>query len=149
MGDEPRNAASAAGKVFLQVWGDRERVLAEARSWFAESFVREDRRRLIAMPNADVSAYLEQHLVWFEISDEVPTFELAETIAVRGERFVSGRLRVRYGPEFAAEMLFVIQWDEGVRQLQKMVIFDSDDVEAATDELDRLRLALQDEEATR
>ena len=143
MGDEPRNAASIATEAFLLIWGDRERVLNEARGWFTDGFVREDHRRVIAMPDADVSAYLEQHLVWFEIGDVAPTFEMMETIAVRGERLASGRMRVRYGPETETEMLYLVQWDEAVRHAERLLIFDDDDVLAAVGELDRLHREIE------
>ena len=101
------------------------------------------------MPDADASAYLEQHLLWFEIGDDVPTFEMMETIAVRGERLALGRMRVRYGSELAAEMLFVVQWDETIRQAQRLSILDSDDVAAAIEELDRFDRELQGEKNAR
>jgi hypothetical protein len=143
MGDEPRNAASVAVEAFLLHWGDRDWVLDEARGWFADGFVREDHRRVIAMPDADVSAYLEQHLVWFEIGDVTPTFEMVETIAVRGERLAAGRMRVRYGPETETEMLYVVQCDEAIRQTERLLIFDDDDVVAAVEALDRLHREIE------
>lgn len=50
MGAEPRNAASETMEAVARFADDAERVQAEWQDWIAESFVRDDRRRLIAMP---------------------------------------------------------------------------------------------------
>jgi hypothetical protein len=150
MGTEPSNAASEVAREFLQAWNDRERFLSEWDKWFAEEFVREDRRRLIAMPDADSSAYKEEFRSWHELTGGGhPLFDYAEVIAIHGERLGCNRTFVRWGSNISMEVLCVGQWNEDVTQVQKLVLFDADDVEAALEELDRLHLALQDDQADR
>ena len=128
---------------------NHERSLNEWYRWFADDFVREDRRQLIAMPTADAATFHQQHLAWFEMDDENLSFEMTEVEAVFGERLALTRTRIGYSSGFPVEMLSVTQWNEEIDRLQKIVQFDGDDVDGALQELDRLRIGLDAEEDAR
>lgn len=149
MGTEPRTAAVDAVAEFLMMLEDHERSLSEWNRWFTDEFVREDRRDLIAMPTADAPTFQQQHLAWFEMGDENVNFELAEVVAVFGERLALTRTRIGYSSGFPVELLSVSQWNEKIDRVQKIVQFDGDDLDGALQELNRLRLALEADEATR
>jgi len=149
MGTEPRNGAVNAVVEFLTMLEDHERSLNEWYRWFADGFVREDRRPLIAMPTADAATFHQQHLAWFEMGDENLSFEMTEVVAMFGERLALTRTRIGYSSGFPVEMLSVTQWTEETDRLHKIVQFDGDDVDGALQELDRLRLALEADEAAR
>ena len=106
MGTEPSNAATEVAREFIQAWNDRERFLSEWDKWFAEGFVREDRRRLIAMPDADSSTYKEEFRSWHELTGEGhPIFDYAEVIAIHGERLGCNRTFARFGSNTSMEVL--------------------------------------------
>lgn len=134
----------AVAKVveFGAMLSDHSRSLHEFGSWFADEFVREDRRNLIAVRAADAKTFHQQHLAWFEMGDEALTIETVDVIALRGDRLGLSRTHIRYGEGFPVEMLSVWQWNEELSQLQKLVQFDSGDLEKAVQELDRLKDAL-------
>lgn len=67
-----------------------------------EDFVRCDRRRLVAAPDADRSEHLAGQLLWFELGDGRPTFG-AEVPAVRGERLALVRASVSYDSPGSAD----------------------------------------------
>jgi hypothetical protein len=137
MSSEPRNAATEAFDAILPRWSDRDSVVADWHEWFADGFTREDRRRLIAAPPVDAAEYLDHHLTWFEMSAGQPSFEV-QWIAVRGDRLGLSRVRVRFDDGFAAEMLSVGRCNPDATLIERMVLFDPDDVDAALAELDRL-----------
>lgn len=147
MGAEPSNGAVDSVVEFLAMLEDHERSLNEWYRWFGDGFVREDRRRLIAMPTADAATFHEQHLAWFEMDDENLSFSMTEVVAVFGQRLAVTRTQVGTSAGFPVEMLSVSQWTEDAGQLQKIVQFDGDDVDGAVRELDRLRLALAFDDA--
>ena len=140
MSVEPRNAATQAFDAILPRWSDRESVLAEWHTWFAEDFVREDRRRLVAAPTVDAAQFLDHHLTWFDMGQ--PRFEL-ESLAVRGERLSLTRVNVVLDDAFAAQMLGVARFSSDVTKIERMVLFDVDDVDSAAAELDAMHAEIE------
>jgi len=56
---EPRNAASERVRAHTPLFGDRGFVESELRGLLADDFVREDRRRLIALPTVGRDGWIE------------------------------------------------------------------------------------------
>lgn len=100
-----------------------------------EDFVREDRRRLIALPLADRDQFREQVLAWRDVADGRPTFTATEVLAVAGERLVLLVVSVDYPSGPGIEMLQVVLFDDLIDRQQRIVSFDNDDREAALAEL--------------
>ena len=149
MGAEPANGAVNAVAEFMAMLGDHERSLNEWDRWFADEFVREDRRQLIATPTGDAATFQQQHLAWFEMGLEDLNFEMTGVVAVFGDRLALTRSRIGYSSGFPVEMLSISQWTEEIDRLQRIVQFDADDVDVALQELDRLRLTLEADEGAR
>jgi hypothetical protein len=111
--------------------------LLRFRSRFADDFVREDRRRLIAVPDSDRDDWFESILAYWDLGKGAPSFRVAEVLAVRGERLVLLRARVEYEDGSATGMLIVCGLSADMR-VRHAVMFDIDDLDAAFAELDRL-----------
>jgi hypothetical protein len=102
---------------------------------FTETFERRDRRRLVSMPAADRSEFVEQLRAWARVGASQPIFSVSEVIGVAGDRLVLLRFSVEFGPEQTSEQLQVVLFDSEVDRLELMVSFDWDDVAAAGVEL--------------
>lgn len=135
----PGNSASARVRETAPLWSDREFVRTSARSQFADDFVREDRRSVVALPTADAETYLAGFDAWFEIEDGRPSMAIERVIAVRGERCVLFRLSIQYESGFGGgSHLLVSRYDDRVHQIERLVAFDIEDEDAALAELDRM-----------
>jgi hypothetical protein len=138
--DEPRNSATQASSRYMELFDDPQR-LDEFRSMFADEFVRVDRRRLIALPAIDKATYFETQLSFaHELGDVTSDYEV---LAVRGERLLLARIERRVGGDFTTEYLVVAQWDVTIPQIQRVVLFEPDDLNLAIAELDRLHSELE------
>ena len=110
-----------------------ERVLAD------EGFVREDRRRLISLPETDADAFRAAFDGLFDMGDGRPYFVFEDVVAVRGRRAAVVCLHLEYATgERGGSHLLVWLFDEPVLKWQRMVAFDPEDVDAAIAELDAL-----------
>lgn len=132
----PRNAASDRIFEGLATWRDPETMVAAWEEHHSDDFVRVDRRRLVASPNADRATHLEGQLMWFEFGDGQPVFG-AEILAARGDRLALVRASVGYANRQGREALSVVTYDARVEKTIRHVHFDLDGQEAALAELDR------------
>ena len=133
---DPRNAASDRIFEGLATWRDPEAMAAAWEDHHSDNFVRVDRRRLVASPDADRAGHLEGQLLWFGFGDGQPVFG-AEIIAVRGDRLALVRASVSYSDRQGREALSVVTYDAQVDKATRHVHFDLDDLDAALAELDR------------
>ena len=82
--------------------------------------------------------FIDQLETWFDLSDTPPVFSVAEVIAVRGDLCALIRCQVTFGDQ-ATEFLTVFRNDtDGV--VQRSVLFDLDDLDAALAELDLIQM---------
>jgi hypothetical protein len=137
MEHEPSNAASTRMRADFPKLGDRQYVESKMLDVFAEGFVREDRRRLVGISTATAKEFVDVALGWFELGS-VPVFRWVAVVAVRGDRLALARWSVGFGDDIPTEMLGLQQYDENVDLVERLVVFDTDNVEAAIAELDRL-----------
>ena len=133
---EPCNAAADRIRLGLTTWHEPASMKAAWNEHHSEDFVRIDRRRLIAGPDADRRQHLENQLLWFELGDGQPTFGV-EILAVRGERLALCRASVGYANQEGREALSVVTYDRSVEKATKHIHFDLDDLDSAIAELDR------------
>lgn len=119
-----------------------EAQMQQFRGRFADDYVREDRRRLVGVPSSDREDWFESIQAYWELSKGPPTFSVAEVVAVRGERLVLFLARVEYEQGPSTEMLIVYGLSVDMRA-QHSVMFDTDDVDAALAELDRLHAEIE------
>jgi hypothetical protein len=111
--------------------------LLRFRSRFTDDFVREDRRRLIAVPDSDRNDWFDSISAYWDLGKGAPSFTVAEVLAVRGERLVLFRARVEYVDGSETEILIVYGLSADMRG-QRAVMFDVENLDAAFAELDRL-----------
>ena len=143
------NAASARYQVCLDLLNsldlnDRESIAAVVEATMSEDFVREDRRRLIALPTVDRDLFAEQVRAWADLGDGRPIFRLTAVIDVAGDRLVMPVISIGYESGQSVEMLQVALFDAPIERMQRMVSFDRDDYDAAATEMQSLRSAVQD-----
>ena len=136
----PHNKASDRAYEGFHLLGDSSHLQAlheDPTGWYRPDLVREDRRRFVGAPTTrSLAEFVEQAMVWLDLSDVPPIFRVEEVVAVRGERCALIRCRVAYG-NTATEFLNAFR--NGTNgEVEKSVVFDLDDLEAAIDELDRL-----------
>jgi hypothetical protein len=147
---EPRNAASdrmrAVFPLFSRLGDMDESELRQWKSGMADDFVRVDRRRVVAVPDSDRDDWFESMQAYWNLGKGTPSFQVAEVIAVRGERLVLFRSRIEYADGTATEMLIVNALADDMRP-QRSVMFDVDDLEGAFVELDRLHAEIEAQEA--
>ncbi len=140
---QARRLENAASQVVARFW-----AYFEARDWdamaetWAEDYCTHDRRRVV---NAGVLRGRADHLTNMRAVTEVGFERITSTvIATRGQRLalirVHSSARGSAPGEVTAEMLSVVEIDTDSR-LAGAVIFDSDDIDAAFEELDARYLA--------
>ena len=111
-----------------------------------EDFIRYDRRRMTAQPPADRQGWLDAMLTFEELSGgQWPTFELTDTLAVRGHRLVANRWTMGLGEAGQVEFVVVTRADEAVDKMEITYFFDPEDMNDALAELDRLHAELESE----
>lgn len=111
-------------------------------SWFdghiSEAFVRQDRRRLIGVPEASRDEFFGQIKSWASVADGQPTFTIEEVLDVTGDWLLLCRLSIGFPPGPLSEQLQVLVYDPAVERVVRMVSFDPDDLVDAHAELDRV-----------
>lgn len=144
MTGEPSNAASERGHEFAALLNDRDFMVRNGLSLCTDDFVRYDRRRVTAQPPADRQGWLDAMFTFEELANgQWPTFELTETLAVRGNRLVVARWTMGLGEMGVIEFIVVTLTDEAVERNEVIYFFDDDDIDAALAELDRLHSAIE------
>ncbi len=138
MSGEPSNAASEAllaSGVFLS----EGRLSAEVvRAFLTDDYTYEDRCRGVSFPNADAESYPALVVSTWDLGAGRPTFIVLNVLAVRGERFAAALVCIDYGNGMLRESIQVLALDASLSLLQRQVDFDTEDIDAAIAELDRL-----------
>jgi hypothetical protein len=136
---ESRNTASEVLQLGYPTLGagDEESLLAS----LSDTFVREDRRRLIGLGTEDREAFVSSSLALSELGRGQPETSIVGVIAVRGEDLVAASGPSQYADGTAIDVLMVVQFRLPEWLLERIVLFDPDDDRAAIEELDRLHRA--------
>jgi hypothetical protein len=146
MGSELSNEASEFAHRSVELLNDREFMVRNGLSMCTEDFIRYDRRRMTAQPPADRQGWLDAMLTFEELSGgQWPTFELTDTLAVRGHRLVANRWTMGLGEAGQVEFVVVTRADEAVDKIELIYFFDPEDMDDALAELDRLHAELKSE----
>lgn len=123
----------------MALLNDRDFMLRDGLSLCTHDFVRYDRRRMTAQPPADRQGWLEAMITFEELAGgHWPTFDLTETLAVRGHRLAANRWTMGLGESGEVEFIVVTRANEPVDRMEVVYFFDPEDVDAALAELDRL-----------
>lgn len=143
MGDEPRNSASDLAYTAMRLANDRETAMsADAAASAAPTFRRIDRRRVGALPDLDFDGYIESLVALEEIVGCWVTTHIEEIVAVRGERLVVARGRVKAGELGEIPYVLLGMIDEALERGELMCVYDPEDVHLALAEMDRLHAEL-------
>ena len=146
VGIEPSNEASEAAYTNMRLLNDRDFMLRDGLSLCTEDFVRYDRRRMTAQPPADRHGWLGAMLAFEELAGgQWPSFELTETVAVRGRRLAANRWTMTLGESGELEFIVVTRCDEAVNKMEVIYFFDPDGLDKALAELDRLHAEIEAE----
>ena len=136
---EPSNAASELAHRNVTLLNDRDFMRRDGLSLCTEDFVRYDRRRMTAQPPADRQGWLDAMFMFAELAGgQWPTFQLTETVAVRGRRLAANRWTVGVGEVGEVEFIVVSRANEAVDKNEVIYFFDPEDIDEALTELDRL-----------
>ena len=103
----------------------------------ADDFGYEDRRRGPSFPPLGTESFSKFVETIWETGAGRPRFD-DEILAVRGERYVAGTIRLDFGNGWLRESVIVLALDVTLSLVQRVVEFDLDDVDGAMAELDRL-----------
>mgnify|MGYP001814588548 CR=1 FL=1 len=134
--DRPKNAGSE--RLWALVNGLNEVEVRDTVEWHTEDFVRQDRRRLVALPEVDRHGFIEQILAWSELEDGKPIYTPLVVLGVAGDRCVAMRIRIGFATGNGVDLIHVVCFDRLVERMHRIVSFDPDDVDAALAELERL-----------
>ena len=147
MDGEPSNAASELAYRNMRLLNDRELMVRDGLSLCTEDFVRYDQRRMTAQPPADRQGWLDALVTWEELAGgRWPTFEITETLAVRGRRLAANRWTMGLGTVSEVEFIIVVRANEAVDQAEVFYFFDPEDADEALAELDRLHAEIKVED---
>jgi hypothetical protein len=113
-----------------------------------DDFVFEDRRSGFNWGVADASAYPELGKSVFDVGSGRPIWSIPEVIAVRDQRIAATVLVIDYGDGMFTDMIACVRFDPQLRRLQRRVLFDPDDRDAAIAELDRMHAEIAAEPDT-
>ena len=114
-------------------------MLRDGLSMCTEDFVRYDRRRMTAQPPADRQGWLDAMITFEELAGgQWPTFELTDTVAIRGRRLAALRWTMGVGEVGEVEFIVVSRANEAADKMEVIYFFDPEDVDEALAELDRL-----------
>ena len=128
---------------FASRWHDPDFIKRGLRPLLTDDFVRVDHRRLVGVPGAvGPDEYVQQQKSFAEADSERPTVEVLGVLGTRGDRCVAMRSRIVYPDGAASDMITVRTFDAPVERCARLVIFDSEDVELALEELERQATAL-------
>lgn len=144
MGTEPSNAASELAARVMPLLNDRDFMLRDGLSLCTDDFVRYDRRRITAQPPTDRQGWLDAMFTFEELAGgQWPTFEIGETVAVRGHRLAANRWTMGLGEVGEVEFIIVARANEAVDKQEVIYFFDPEDLDEAVAELDRLYAAVE------
>jgi hypothetical protein len=110
------------------LYEDRGFVESGLRGLLADDFVREDRRRLIALPTVDQDGWIEQLLSLFELGTGRLSMSLDEVVAVRGDRLALYWIALMRDGGEAHRILGIAQYDHDVQLVERFVSFDDLDL---------------------
>jgi hypothetical protein len=135
---EPSNTASEALWASGAFLSEGPLPAELVRASLTDDYAYEDRRHGVSFPSADADSYPDLVASAWDIGAGTPEFEVVEILAVRGDRFAAGHVRIDYGNGMLFESIHVLALDADARLLQREVDFDRSDIDAAIAELDRL-----------
>lgn len=107
-----------------------------------DDFRRDDRRRLIALPDHGAAGFVEGVRSFFELGLGEPTFGVVRVVEVRGQRLALTHVRIAYPGGEAIELLTLVQLADDLERMEIEVDFDLEDEAAALAELDLMHAAL-------
>ena len=94
------------------------------------------------MPETDRDGFIEQLLAWFEMGRGAPSFRTSEIIETSGERLMLCRIEVSFPSGQTSELLQIYRYDEAVEQLELVIAYDVEDIDAARSEFAEVAAAL-------
>ncbi len=141
MVDEPCNAATKAAEEMVAL-GLKNRNPAEALTMVAEDFVQQDHRKLVGS-NSEIGKAEYAQVADFFLGEAALESREQEVLAVRGDHLMLARIVDRYGDGSVREFLGVSYFAGDPLQERLAVMFDPDDLDAATAELDRLHAEIE------
>ena len=109
-----------------------------------DDFVFEDRRSGFNYGRHDATTYREVSTSVFDVGSGRPIWSIPEVIAVRGQRIAATVLVNDYGKDAYTDMIACVRFDPQLQRLQRRVLFDIDDRDAANAELDRMHADIDD-----
>ena len=140
---EPRNTASEVLKLGYPTLGAGDATTLSAS--LSDSFVREDRRRLIGLGTEGREAFVSSSLALGDLGRGQPETSILRVVAVRGEDLVAASGRSEYVDGTVIDVLMVVQFRVPEWLLERIALFDPDDEHAAIAELDRLHNATEND----
>ena len=144
MAGELSNAASELANRSATLLNDRDYMLRDGLSMCTEDFVRYDRRRMTAQPPADRQGWLDAMITFEELAGgQWPTFELTDTVAIRGRRLAALRWTMGVGEVGEVEFIVVSRANEVADKMEVIYFFDPEDMNEALAELDRLHTEIE------
>lgn len=140
MVDEPHDAPSELARAFEELFGDHDRF-DEVLAMVADDFVQQDRRKLVGGPDLDKEGF--RRALMFFLRETSLDSRYVERLALRGDRLVLDRITERHRDGSVREFFVIGDFGGAPVQLQRTVMFDTDDVGAAMAELDRLQAEIE------
>lgn len=137
MSAEPRNAATERLAYHVEVL---HRQAALPRELYTDDFVFEDHRRLVGLPTADAEAFARSRKVNLELGAVGGRTE--RILGVAGESCCCIVHVTTFEGGQVSEMIQVLQYDQQVERLRRLVLFDPDDQDAALAEMERLHAGI-------
>jgi hypothetical protein len=102
---------------------------------------RPDRRR--QLPLARRKGLFEAYNMAFELGSRRPSFSINDVFSVRGQCLAALTEKTDYGNDMHSEFFLIIQIDPSLERHRRSLVFDPDDHDAATAELDRLHAEIE------
>ena len=133
---EPRNTASDLLRIAYARLGSADAVGLETA--LAEDFVLDDRRRIIGVGIQDRDTYVKSLLDYGDLGGGSAESSIVSVYAVRGERLALACGQFKFPGDLITEALILVQYSGADWRLERSVVFDLDDEQAALAELDRL-----------
>jgi len=107
-----------------------------------DDFRRDDRRRLVALPDDGAQGFVDGIRSLFELGLGNPTFSVVRVVAIRGERLALAQNKIEYSGGAAIELLSLVRLAADLTRMEAEVTFDLADEKTAIAELDRMHDAL-------
>lgn len=116
----------------------------EARRFYDDSFVREDRRRMVAFTHQSAEEFPDHGSYWFDTGHGPPTWEVVNVLAVAGTRCAAHHIGLSFETDVSVDLINVIRFDERLDRIERIVSFELDDVDSAIAELHRLQSEIEE-----